>query len=69
MSRLRQQGHRIVSAAMRLHYWFMQPTDRYERNCGPYNRALGDLLDACARYRRGIGKKPPSPRTAMTRLT
>lgn len=69
MRRLRQQEHRIVSAAMRLHYWFMQPTDRDERNRGPYNKALGDLICRCAKYRAAIGKKPPSPRTATARLS
>jgi len=65
MSKLRISERRIVKAAMRLHYWFMQPTDRDAQNGPHYQHALSDLLTACARYRRSIGKRPPSKRTGL----
>ncbi len=64
----RKAEQAIVRAAVRLHYWFMQPMDRDDRNKRPFNKAFDDLLSACNRYRGALGKKPPSPRTALSRI-
>lgn len=59
---------RILRAAVSLHYWFMQPTDRDARNGPFYNKAFAALLVACDEYRKELGKVAPSKRTGLTDL-
>lgn len=60
---------RVLAAALRMHYWYMQPIDNDAENGRHFRRAEGDLIAAADVHRRELGMRRPCQRSGLARLT